>query len=575
MKLFTFLTNQPNNVLTRALGEAKHPFAVAASFSFVSNVLYLAMPLYTYQVYGRVLISQNIPTLIVLTAITLLVFAILSVVDDFRSRILINYGVLLDQRVSGKVFSALFDASIRGDQGARAQALRDLDNFRQTLTGIAAAAFFDVPWIPVFVVVLFLIDPAVGWLTLIGGAILVGLALLQEKLMRPALKEANDGALKSYAFTDAALRNGEVVRAMGMLPTLGGSWAAHRKVAIERGAAASEISATFTDIIKAVRMGIQVLIIAIGAYLILKGKLHQGMLFANMILTSRALQPIEKIVASWDPLNKMVDSHQRLMTLLQKAEPTPSATALPRPAGRLVLEGINFGHVGQTKMLLGNINFRLEPGEALGVIGPSGAGKSTLARLLVGIWRPINGVVRLDGADVFTWDRADFGRYVGYLPQDTELFAGTVRDNIARFRTDVTDEEVIAAAKHACVHELILKLPKAYETDVGEGGHTLSAGQRQRVGLARAMLGNPAFIVLDEPNANLDAEGEDALMHALDAMKANGATVVIISHKPAIFRAADKMLVLREGRVEMFGPRDQVMARLMKPAEVRAVEAGR
>jgi len=575
MKLFTFLSNQPNNVLTRALGEAKHPFAVAASFSFVSNVLYLALPLYTYQVYGRVLISQNIPTLIVLSAITLLVFAILSVVDDFRARILINYGVLLDQRVSGKVFAALFDASIRGDSSARAQALRDLDNFRQTLTGIAAAAFFDVPWIPVFVVVLFLIDPAVGWLTLIGGAILVGLALLQERLMRPALKEANDGALKSYAFTDAALRNGEVVRAMGMLPTLGGSWAAHRKVAIERGAAAAEISSTFTDIIKAVRMGIQVLIIAIGAYLILKAKLHQGMLFANMILTSRALQPIEKIVASWDPLNKMVDSHARLMVLLQKAEPQASATALPRPVGRLVLEGVNFAHVGSPKMLLGNINFQLQPGEVLGVIGPSGAGKSTLARLLVGIWRPINGVVRLDGADVFTWDRADFGRYVGYLPQDTELFAGTIRDNIARFRTDVSDDQVVHAAKLAGVHELILKLPKGYESDVGEGGMTLSAGQRQRVGLARAMLGDPAFIVLDEPNANLDAEGEDALLHALDAMKSNGATVVIVSHKPSIFRAADKMLVLREGRVEMFGPRDQVMARLVKPAEVRAVEAGR
>jgi PrtD family type I secretion system ABC transporter len=575
MKLFTFLSNQPNNVLTRALGEAKHPFAVAAGFSFVSNILYLAMPLYTYQVYGRVLISQNIPTLVVLTAITLLVFAILSVVDDFRARILINYGVLLDQRVSGKVFAALFDASVRGDASARAQALRDLDQFRQTLTGVAAAAFFDVPWIPVFVIVLFLIDPSVGMLTLIGGGVLVALALLQERLIRPALKDANDGQLKSYAFTDAALRNGEVVRAMGMLPTLGGSWAAHRRVAIERGAAAAELSNTFTDIIKAVRMGIQVLVIAIGAYLILKGRIHQGMLFANMILTSRALQPIEKIVSSWDPLNKMVDSHARLMMLLQKAESPPAATALPRPAGRLVLEGINFAHQGSPKMLLGNINFRIEPGEVLGVIGPSGAGKSTLARLLVGIWKPINGVVRLDGADVFTWDRADFGRYVGYLPQDTELFAGTIRDNIARFRTDVTDDQVVTAAKLAGVHELILKLPKGYETDVGEGGMTLSAGQRQRVGLARTMLGDPAFIVLDEPNANLDAEGEDALLRALDAMKSNGASVVIISHKPSIFRAADKMLVLRDGRVEMFGPRDQVMARLMKPAEVRAVEAGR
>ena len=322
-------------------------------------------------------------------------------------------------------------------------------------------------------------------------------------------------------------------------------------------------------------MGVQVLIIAIGAYLILKGKIHSGMLFANMILASRALQPIEKIVGSWEPLNNMARAHQRLMQLLSRAEAPPTAMTLPRPKGQLSCEAVNFAPPGAQKLLLGNINFAIQPGEILGVIGPSGAGKSTLARLLMGIWRPINGVVRLDGADVFSWDRGDFGRHVGYLPQDTELFAGTVRHNIARFRSDVADEIVVRAAQLAGAHELILRMPKGYDTEVGEGGHTLSAGQRQRVGLARAMLGDPAFIVLDEPNASLDAEGEDALLRALDAMKANGATVVVISHKPSIFRAADKMLVLREGRIELFGPRDQVMARLTKPAEVRAVEASR
>ncbi|THD58908.1 type I secretion system permease/ATPase [Phenylobacterium sp.] len=575
MKIFTFLTNQPDNVLTRALGEAKHPFAVAASFSFFSNLLYLALPLYTYQVYGRVMVSQNIPSLVVLSAITLFVFAVSSAIDDFRARILINYGVMLDQRVSGKVFSALFDAAVRGDEGARSQALRDLDQFRQTLTGAAAAVFFDVPWMPVFLIALYLIDPAVGVLATVGAVILFLLALAQSNAVRTVAKDASDGQLRSYAFTEAALRNGEVVRAMGMLPTLGGSWAGHRKVAIERGAAAAEISNMYTDIIKAVRMGIQVLIIAIGAFLIIKGKIPQGLLFANMILASRALAPIEKIVASWEPLNNMVRAHGRLMTLLSKAEPQTSATSLPRPKGRLSAEAVNFAPPGATKLLLGNINFAIEPGETLGVIGPSGAGKSTLARLLVGIWRPLNGVIRLDGADVFTWNRPDFGRHVGYLPQDTELFSGTIRDNIARFRTDITDADVIAAAQLAGVHELILRLPKGYETEVGADGHTLSAGQRQRVGLARAMLANPAFVVLDEPNASLDAEGEEALMRAIDALKANGSTVVIISHKPSVFRAADKMLVLRDGRIDLFGPRDQVMSRLMKPTEVRAVEAGR
>ena len=576
MKFLTFLTNLPDNVLGRALRDGYKPAAVAFGFSLVSNILYIALPLYTFQVYGRVLSSQNQATLLSLTLITLFVFIISSVIDDLRARILINYGVALDQRVSGRVFSSLFDAAVRGEPGARAQALRDLDQFRQSLTGIAAAAIFDVPWIPVFLIALFVIDPLVGVITLVGALILLGLAIAQARATQTALHDANDAALKSYGFTEAALRNGEVVRAMGMLPTLGQAWSKYRAITIERGANAAEASNMYNDIIKAVRMGFQVLIVAVGAYLIIEGKIHQGLLFANMILASRALQPIEKIVASWEPLNNMVRSYERINNLLSKAEAPAAATTLPRPLGKLSVEGVNFAPPGMQRLVLGNVNFALEPSEVLGVIGPSGAGKSTLARLLVGIWKPLQGVVRLDGADVFTWDRADFGRHVGYLPQDTELFSGTVRNNIARFRDNVSDEEVIQAAQMAGVHELILRMPKGYDTEVGEGGAVLSAGQRQRVGLARAMLAKPAFVVLDEPNASLDAEGEEALMRAIDAMKASGATVVLISHKPGVFRAADKMLVLRDGRVELFGPRDQVMARLVKPAptEVRAVEAG-
>lgn len=576
MKILTFLADQPDTVLTRALRGGKRAAMVAFGFSLVSNLLYLALPLYTYQVYGRVMVSQSQATLWVLTAVTLFVFVVSSAIDDFRARILINYGVALDQRVSGRVFAALFDAAVRGEPGARAQALRDLDQFRQTVTGIGAAAIFDVPWIPVFLGVLFIVDPLVGFVTLAGALILFALAWAQARASQPALRDANEAALKSYAFTDAALRNGEVVRAMGMLPTLGGAWARHRAVTIERGAAASEIANTYNDIIKTVRLSIQVLIIAVGAYLILRGQIHSGMLFANMILASRALQPIEKIVGTWEPLNNMVRAHERLQTLLTKAEPPPPATALPRPSGRLSVEGVSFAPPGASKLVLAGVHFAVEPGEVVGVIGPSGAGKSTLARLLVGTWRPQQGAVRLDGADVFKWDRAEFGRYVGYLPQDTELFAGSVRDNIARFRDDVSDEAVVQAARLAGVHDLILRMPAGYDTEVGEGGVILSVGQRQRVGLARAMLGDPALVVLDEPNANLDADGEDALVRAIDALKAAGTTLVVISHRPGVFRSADKILVLREGRVEMFGPRDQVMARLVKPApDPRAVEGGR
>ena len=588
MKLFNFFAALPDSVLLRALKDGRTPLLFAFGFSLVSNVLYLAMPLYTFQIYGRVLVSQSQATLWALTFITLFVFAISSVIDDYRARVLINYGTILDQRVSGRVFTALFDAAVRGDPGARAQALRDLDTFRQTLTGVGAAAFFDLPWIPVFLVVLFAIDPLIGVVTTIGAVVLFGLALAQERATRPPLKDANDAALRSYSFTDAALRNGEVVRAMGMLPTLGAAWARHRSVAIGRGATASERNIAFADAIKAVRMIMQVLIVAIGAYLILKGKIHSGMLFANMILTSRALAPIERLVGAWDGLNNGMRAGERVSNLLQRAEPPSAATSLPRPLGRLSVEQVAYAPPGAKPILMG-VSFAIEPGEALGIIGPSGAGKSTLARLLMGVWRPLNGVVRLDGADVFSWDRADFGRYVGYLPQDTELFAGTVRDNIARFRTDITDDQVVAAAQLAGVHELILRMPRGYETDVGESGVTLSAGQRQRVGLARTLVGDPAYVVMDEPNASLDAEGENALMNALEVIKARGATVVIISHKTSIFRVVDKMLYLRDGRAEMFGPRDQVLSRVAKPAEVkppapaevanapevRAIEAGR
>jgi PrtD family type I secretion system ABC transporter len=575
MKFLTFLANQPDTVLTRALRDGKRVALVAFLFSMVTNVLFMAMPLYTFQVYGRVMVSQNQPTLWYLTIITLVIFFIHGAIDDFRARALINYGVILDQRVSGRVFTGLFDAAVRGEPGARAQALRDLDQFRGVLTGVGAAALFDVPWIPVFLVVLFIIDPLVGAVTLVGAALLIGLAYMQMRATQSAMKDASDAAMKSYAFTDAALRNGEVVRAMGMLPTLGGAWARHRAVTIERGADASAASNFYTDLIKAIRMGVQILIIAIGAYLIMKGQIHTGMLFANMILASKALQPIEKIVGAWEPLNNMVRCHDRLQNLLSKTEPPMSTTALPRPIGKLSVEGVNFAPPGAPKLVLVGVSFALQPGEVLGIIGPSGAGKSTLARLLMGIWKPVQGVVRLDGADVFSWERSDFGRYVGYLPQDTELFAGTVRDNIARFRADVTDEDVVIAAKLAGVHDLILRMPRGYETDVGEGGLVLSAGQRQRIGLARAVMGNPAFVVLDEPNASLDAEGEEALMKAIEVLKGAGATVVIISHKPGVFRSTDKLLVLRDGRLDMFGPRDQVMSRLVKPApEVRAVEAG-
>lgn len=566
-------TPREDTLLMTALRRGQSSIMGAALFSLVTNLLYLALPIYTNQIYGRVLSSGSFATLLVLTTGTICVFAISGVIDNLRARVLGNFGVVFDQQVSGHVFAALFDGIIRRESVAGAQALRDLDSFRQTLTGPGIAVVFDLPWIPIYMLILFIIDPVIGLVTLAGGVLLVLLAFAQDRTTRPLTKDANNSTLKSYGFTDAGLRNSEVVRAMGMLGYIGRQWANFRVDGITKGASAARQSEFWGGLIRFVRMVIQVLIIAVGADLIIRHEIGAGLLFANMILSSRALAPIDRIVGSWSSLIAASQAYERLNSLLTDYKSSSQGTALPRPKGSLAVDGLNYGIPGSGRLLLASVNFTLKPGEFLGVIGPSGAGKSTLARLLVGIYPPLNGAVRLDGVDVFGWAREDFGRHVGYLPQDTELFAGTVRNNIARFIEDVTDEEVISAAQAAGVHDLIVRLPKGYDTELGAGGLVLSVGQRQRVGLARAMLRNPAFVVLDEPNANLDAQGEEALLAALRAMKSRGETVVVVSHKPSMLQAADKLLVLRDGRVDLFGPREAVMERLSKTAAAAAVPA--
>jgi len=552
-------------LLTDALAMGKKSLLFAALFSLASNLLYLALPIYTNQIYSRVLTSHSGPTLIVLTLGAAFVFLVSGILDHFRTQVLINFGVAFDRRLASSTFAALFDLVVRRKGGSHAQALRDLDTVRGMISGNGTAVLFDVPWIPVFIGILFVIDPWIGVLTLVGGIVLLILAFLQDRATHSALKQQSAASIKSYSFTDAALRNAEIVRALGMLPTLGSAWAHFRQNALQMGVIASERGSFYAAAIRFIRMLIQIAIIALGAWLIITGDIASGLLFANMILSSRALAPIDRIMGSWKQLFDGAQAYRRLQDVLDQFEPPVPATQLPTPTGRITFENVSFAPAGAPSLVLVNLSFLIQSGEMIGIIGPSGAGKSTLLRLMVGIWKPNSGTVRLDGADVYSWDRADFGRNVAYQPQDTELFAGTVRNNICRFSVGAKDADIVSAAQAAGAHDLILRLPKGYDTDLGESGVTLSAGQRQRVGLARTLYGEPKVVVLDEPNANLDAEGEIALVKAIEGVKARGGTVVMVSHKPSIFGAADKLMVLRAGQITQYGPREEVL---------RAVQGG-
>jgi len=557
-------------LLTATLRLAGPAIGFAALFSLIVNLLFLALPIYTLQVYSRVLLSGSVPTLIVLSAAVIFAFVISEIIDFLQSRVLASIGIMIDQRVSGHVFAALFNGIVKREPQAGSQALRDLDAFRQTITGAGISVIFDLPWIPVYIIILTIIDPIIGLVTLVGGLILLLLAFLQDRIARPLILDGNAAMARSYAFTEAGLRNAEVVRAMGMLEPIGNQWSALRLAGISNSTQAARVADFWGGLIKLFRNIVQVAVIGVGAFLIINKDIGAGLLFANMILSSRALAPIDRVVGTWAGLVAAANSFGRLNELLKDYKPPAQALELPRPLGHLSVEGLNYAIPGSGRLLLTNIQFALAPGEFLGVIGPSGAGKSTLARLLVGVYPALNGVVRLDGSDVFGWSRSNFGQYVGYLPQDTELFSGTVRENISRFQVGVTDEEVIEAATKACAHDIIVKLANGYETELGPGGTVLSVGQRQRIGLARAMLRSPSLVVLDEPNANLDAEGELALLRALEQMKASGQTVVVVSHKPSMLRGADKLLVLREGRIELFGPREVVLDRV-KPVRPAAI----
>lgn len=546
-------------------------FLTAGTFSLAINLLYLAGPLYMLQVYDRVISSASQITLLMLTIALLLAFMALAGLDAVRARVLTRASIRLDRKIAARVMTAIIDRSA-GAGGARSQALRDFDTFRQFVTGTGIHAIFDLPWAPIYIAVIFVLHPALGAFALGGSIILVLMALLSEWLVRLPLTESNEAAARSYSFTEMSLRNTEVVRAMGMTRGLLRRWRRDRDRMLERQVAASDRAATVQSLIRFLRLAMQSLILGLGAYLVIERLTTVGSMFAASILLGRALQPIEQIVGSWRSLVSARTAFLRIQELLTADPVRETGLTLPRPKGRLSVEALTFVPYGSSKPILRGVTFAIEAGEVLGVIGPSGAGKSTLARHLVGVLTPSAGAVRLDGADVSTWVRKAVGDHVGYLPQDIELFADTVAANISRFEENC-DTEVIHAAQLAGVHEMIVRLQSGYDTQVGEGGAILSGGFRQRIGLARAVYGNPSFVVLDEPSSNLDAEGDNALADCIVQLKKRGTTVVIISHRPATISVVDKILVLREGAAEMFGPRLEIMSRLTRPVPVHAVQS--
>jgi ATP-binding cassette, subfamily C, type I secretion system permease/ATPase len=543
-------------------------FATALIFSLAINLLYLAAPLYMLQLYDRVISSASHVTLVMLTVVLVFALVALASLDFVRSRVLARAGMRLDRQMAGRVLSATVESSAKGATPT-AQTLRDFDSFRGFVTGAGINALFDLPWAPIYIFVIFLLHPLLGAFALGSAILLIALAIFGQWRVRNPLAEANTTAARNYAFTDMSLRNSEVVRAMGMMGGLLQRWNRDRNQALEQHVAANDRASHNASIVRFLRMAMQSLILGLGAYLVIDRLATVGVMFAASILLGRALQPVEMMVGGWRNMLSARNAFHRIKALLTTFPVADPTLQLPQPAGRLSVENLMYGIPGAPNTILRGVSFRLEAGEILGVIGPSGAGKSTLARQIIGVLAPSVGAVRLDGADVSSWPREALGRYLGYLPQDIELFADTVATNISRFRPDGEDSAVVEAAKLAGVHEQILRLSKGYETNVGNGGAVLSGGIRQRIGLARAVYDNPSFVVLDEPSSNLDSEGDASLQTCITELKRRGTTVVVISHRPQTIAVADKLLIMRDGAVELFGPRNEVVSKLTKLTSVK------
>jgi ATP-binding cassette, subfamily C, type I secretion system permease/ATPase len=547
-----------------ALKDCRRTFWSVALFSGVVNVLMLAGPLYMLQVYDRVLTSRSVPTLVVLSVFLIGAYAFQAVLDLIRARIVVRAAGVLDRKLGTTVHAAVVRLAIRSRQAGEAhQPVRELDQIRAFLTGAGPIAIVDLPWMPVFLCICFLVHPWLGLVALLGGIALLALTVLTARASAgPGRTVAQDAGTRA-AMIEADRRNSETVVAMGMAGALAKRWAKVNDRYLAAVRRSSDVVNSYGSISKIVRLLMQSLILGVGAYLVIRQELTAGGMIAASIMMGRALAPIEAAIGNWRAFVAARQGSRRLSEALAQAWTAETRTRLPAPRRGLDIEQVTVAAPGAATPILKNIRFRLASGEALGVIGPSGAGKTSLGRTLVGIWRPAGGAVRLDGAALDQWDSEALGRHIGFVSQGVELFDGTIAENIARMDVEPDSELLIAAARAAGAHDMILRLACGYDTRIGDAGAILSAGQRQRIALARALYGDPFLIVLDEPYSNLDSDGESALLQATQRAKARGAIVVLIAHRPSALAACDKMLILGNGSQQAFGPRDELLQRVL------------
>lgn len=546
--------------LRAALDGSRRLLIGVGIFSFFVNLLMLTGPLYMLQIYDRVLTSRSEATLVAISVLVVMLYALSGVLDHARARVMARIGAKFQSLLDRRVFEAVLRRSIAPDERTKpATGLRDLESIQRLFSSPALFSFFDMPWTPVFLAVLFLFHPLMGWAAIFGGAFLIFLTFLNQWVARRPLTEANQASAEAEVFAESLRREAELVQGLGMRDSALARWRARRDRSLVATIEASDTSGTISNISKSFRFFMQSAMLGIGAWLVLQGEVSPGMMIAGSILLGRALAPIEQAIAQWALVQRARQGWTQLGELLEKTPVEPERTQLPRPRAILEAEQITVVPPGEKVATLRMISFRVEPGQAMGVIGPSGSGKSTLARVITGIWRPASGTVRLDGASLDHYGQEALGQHIGYLPQEVALFDATVAENIARLAPEPDPQLVVEAAKKAGAHEMILRLPEGYDTRIAAGGSRLSGGQRQRLGLARAMYGNPVLLVLDEPNSNLDSHGSDALNRAIQTMKNEGKAVIIMAHRPAAITMCDTLLLLDGGMRKAFGPRDDVL----------------